>query len=51
MAERFNIDAVNSLQPLTEGGADFKQMQLNSFEQKPVVSLAKPALDVGGMKP
>ena len=50
--QRFEVGAVNDLQTLTGGGANYQQMGLEGFKpQAPEVSAPKPALDVGGMKP
>ncbi len=53
MAQRFAVEAVNEVQSLTGGGADFNSMGIKAFEgPKAEVSLAKPApannVTVGG---
>ena len=53
MAQRFAVEAINDVQSLTGGGADYSAMGMKAFEgPKAEVSLAKPApannVTVGG---
>jgi len=50
MVQRFAVEAVNDIQPLTAEGANYGVMGMQAFEpEQPAVSLAKPALNIGGI--